>query len=285
MNVTRWIAGVALAVPALLTVAGTVGVTRFQAKAARVHRVPEPSVRAETTPEALERGRHLATTLGGCTECHADNLAGRVMENNALVRLAAPNITPAGVVSAYTDRDWYRAILHGVTPRGQNLLVMPSRELRTFSDADVLAMIAYVKSVPAVQSNVPETHVSLLGQAVLGLAGEEMWAANKIKHDEPRGGRSTPAGATVAHGEYLIGVCKGCHGQNLRGGIKMGPDAPPSADISPGSMASWTRPQLEQLLRQGKRRDGSDVNPAMPWRAMSAVTDEELTAMWLALRE
>jgi cytochrome c553 len=286
MNMTRWIAGVALAVPAVLTVVGSVGVTRFQAQAARVHQLPERSIRVESTTEALERGRHLATTLGGCAECHGSDFAGNVMEENAIMRLAAPNITPAGpVVAGYEDRDWYRAILHGVSPRGKNLVIMPSRELRTFSDADVLAIIAYLKSVPAARREVPETRVSLLGQAVLGLAGESIWAANKIAHDEPRAGRATPSGATVEHGEYLLGVCKGCHGRDLRGGLKMGPDAPPSADISPTSMANWSRPQLEALLRHGKKRDGTDVDPAMPWRAVSAVSDEELTAIWLALRE
>ncbi|RYZ02867.1 MAG: hypothetical protein EOO73_30245 [Myxococcales bacterium] len=285
MNVTRWLKTVALAVPALLAVVGTVGVTRFQAKAFQVHRIPEPSLPWAPPPTALERGRHLATTLGGCAECHGSNFAGRVMEDNALVRLAPPNITPAGVVSGYTNRDWYRAILHGVDPRGRNLLLMPSRELRTFSNDDVQAIITYVKSVPPVRSAVPETRVSLLGQVVLGLAGENLWAANKIRHDEPRTERATPSGATVAHGEYLIAMCKGCHGQNLRGGLKPGPDSPPSADISPSAMTNWTLPQLRTLLRQGKKRDGTDVNPAMPWRAMTALTDEELTAMWLALRE
>jgi mono/diheme cytochrome c family protein len=286
MNVTRFIAGVALAVPALLTVAGTVGVTRFQSQAARVHRLPAPSLRAEATPEALERGRHLATSVGGCTECHGENLAGRVMEENALMRLAAPNITGAStVVAGYEDLDWYRAILHGVARDGRNLVVMPSKELRTFSDADVLAMVAYVKAVPAVPSLVPETRVSLLGQALLGLAGEELWPANRIQHDEPRAGRTTPSGATVEHGEYLLGVCKGCHGQDLRGGLKHGPDAPASADISPRAMAGWSREQLATLLREGKRPDGTDVSPAMPWRAVGKVTEEELTALWLALKE
>jgi hypothetical protein len=92
-------------------------------------------------------------------------------------------------------------------------------------------------------------------------------------------------GATVAHGEYLIGVCKGCHGPDLRGGLRHGPDAPPSADISAAAMGGWSREQLERLLRQGKRRDGTEVSPAMPWQAVSGISDEELTAMWLALRE
>lgn len=285
MKVTRWASVVALGLLAALTLVAAVGVLRFRGKAQQANRVPQPSFVVEATPQALERGRHLASTLGGCTECHGSNLAGRVMEDNALVRLTAPNITPAGVVGSYRDGDWYRAILHGVSPSGRNLLVMPSKELRTFSDADVAAMVAYVRSVPPVNARVPESHVSIWGQALLGLAGEQMWSANKIAHDEPRAGRITPAGANVAHGEYLIGVCKGCHGPDLRGGLKQGPDAPPSADISPPAMAGWSRDQFEGLLRRGKRRNGADVNPAMPWRAMSAVTDEELTAMWLALRE
>ena len=88
----------------------------------------------------------------------------------------------------------------------------------------------------------------------------------------------------AGHGEYLIGVCRGCHGADLRGGLRHGPDSPPSADISPARMAGWSREQLAQLFRQGKRRDGSQVDPAMPWRAMSQLTDDELTAIWLALR-
>lgn len=119
-----------------------VGVLRFRSAASRAHAIPPIAARAEATPAALARGRHLATTLGGCADCHAANFAGRVMEDNALLRLAPPNITPAGVVRGYSDSDWYRALLHGVNPRGQNLVMMPSKELRTFSDADVLAIIA-----------------------------------------------------------------------------------------------------------------------------------------------
>lgn len=262
-----------------------VGVLRFRSAASRVHAIPAIAARAEATPTTLERGRHLATTLGGCADCHAANFGGRVMEENAVVRLAPPNITPAGVVRGYSDSDWYRALLHGVNPRGKNLVMMPSKELRTFSDADILAIIAYIKSVPPVAAQPPPSRVSALGQIVLGLSGENLWAANVIDHAESRAGKTTPSGETVAHGDYLIGVCKGCHGADLRGGLRHGPpDAPLSANISPPAMAKWSRDQLQQLLRTGKRPDGTSVSDAMPWRAFSQVTDEELTAMWLALR-
>jgi mono/diheme cytochrome c family protein len=270
----------------LLLLASGFGLARFRAQASRAHDVPRRQLQVAGTPAELERGRHLATTLGGCTECHGANLGGRVMDENALVRLAAPNITPSGIVSGYTDGDWYRAILHGVAPSGRNLLVMPAKELRTFSDADVLAMVAYVKSVPPVATQVPPAQISWLGQIVFGLANEDLWPANSIAHGESRASRMRPSGATVVHGEYLIGVCKGCHGPDLRGGLRHGPpDTALSADISPPAMAGWSREQFERLLRTGKRRNGTEISSAMPWRALGGVTDEELTAMWLALRE
>jgi mono/diheme cytochrome c family protein len=262
------------------------GLARFRAHAERPHEVPQRQLHVAGTLEELERGRHLATTLGGCSECHGANLSGRVMDENALIRLTAPNITPSGVVSGYTDGDWYRAIVHGVRPSGHNLLVMPAKELRTFSDADVLAMVAYVKSVPPIATQVPPAKVSWLGQIVFGLANADLWPANTIAHGESRANRMRPSGATVAHGEYLIGVCKGCHGPDLRGGLRHGPPSSPlSADISPRAMAGWSRDDFERLLRSGKRRNGSEISPAMPWRALGGVTDEELTAMWLALRQ
>ena len=287
MNVKRWALRAALTALTLLLLLSVVGVLRFRAKAGRKHQLPERELVAATTPAELARGRHLASSLAGCTECHGETLAGKIMDDNALIRLTAPNITRGrgSAVLGYTDRDWMRAILHGIGPNGHNLLVMPSKELRTFSDHDVAAIIAYLKSVPAMDGAVPKSHVSLLGQALLGLAGEELWSANLIAHTESRAGKLTPSGTTVAHGEYLIGVCRGCHGYDLKGGLQHGPDAPPSADISAPAMSTWSRDQLARLLRQGKKRDGSEVSPAMPWRALSRVTDEELTAMWLALRE
>ena len=287
MKLRRVLARLGFALLVLLLFAIGFGVARFHLKASRQHVILPREFRVEARPAQLSRGKHLVETLGGCTECHGANLAGRVMDENPMLRLVAPNITRGrgGVVASYSDVDWMHAILHGVAPDGRNLAVMPSKELRTFSDQDVMAMIAYVRSVPAVDATPPTTRVSMLGKIMLGLAGKELWSANSIAHDEPRAGRATPSGATAAHGEYLIGVCKGCHGPNLKGGLKHGPDAPPSADISAPAMASWSREQLERLLRTGKRRDGTEISSAMPWRAMSQVTDEELTAMWLALRD
>ena len=41
---------------------------------------------------------------------------------------------------------------------------------------------------------------------------------------------------------------------------------------------------LEDTLCEGKRRDGSELSPAMPWQATRGLSDDEIQALWLALR-
>jgi hypothetical protein len=36
-------------------------------------------------------------------------------------------------------------------------------------------------------------------------------------------------------------------------------------------------------MREGKRPDGSDLNPAMPWPILGKLSDLELKSMWLYL--
>ena len=74
------------------------------------------SVAIPTDPASLERGRHLATAVGKCTECHGDNLAGKYAMNDAVfAKLTASNLTSGkgGVGSTYTDADWVRSIRYG----------------------------------------------------------------------------------------------------------------------------------------------------------------------------
>ena len=37
-------------------------------------------------------------------------------------------------------------------------------------------------------------------------------------------------------------------------------------------------------LRTGKRPNGSDMNPIMPWRNLSKMTDTEIKALWKYLQ-
>jgi cytochrome c553 len=148
MNVKRCALRAALTALTLFVLLSVVGVLRFRAKAGRKHQLPERELVAATTPAELARGRHLASSLAGCTECHGETLAGKIMDDNALIRLTAPNITRGRGRGARLHRPRLGARHPArIGPNGHNLLVMPSKELRTFSDQDVAAIIGYVKSV------------------------------------------------------------------------------------------------------------------------------------------
>jgi hypothetical protein len=58
------------------------------------------------TPAAdlVARGAHVVATRG-CTECHRDDLRGRVVESPVLGRLAGPNLTAGGRGPALADAD------------------------------------------------------------------------------------------------------------------------------------------------------------------------------------
>ena len=93
--------------------------------------------------------------------------------------LSPINITPGrgGVVAAYTDADWVRTITHGVGPGGRSLLWMPARRFRDMADADLAALIVFLKSVPPVDRELPPSQFGLLGRALLptGIL-ERAWA-------------------------------------------------------------------------------------------------------------
>jgi cytochrome c553 len=282
-RIARWIllvAAVSLALVALI------GHGRFRARAQRRFDVALTAPAIPTDPASLARGRHLATTIGGCTECHAGDFAGKIMSRDAVLRLVAPNLTPGrgSAVRDYSDADWFRAIVHGVAPSGRSLLVMPAAELGKLSDADIAAIIAYSKSLPPIDRELPAAEVSPLGSVILGLAGAPILSAEPIDHDARRDHVAPAAGATREYGAYLSNVCRGCHGADLRGGIVVHPGAPPSADISPPAMASWKFEDFERSLRTGRARDGRPLDESMPWRVTSGLRDDEMRALWLALR-
>jgi mono/diheme cytochrome c family protein len=267
----------------LLSVTTMVAFMRAEHRLSQRYR-PELSP-VQASAEARERGEHLSHTYG-CRHCHGEDLGGRVMEEGPLMTLNAPNLTPASPVTAdFRAEDWARAILHGVARDGRPLLIMPAQHLRVLSDEDVAALASYLPTTPAVQRTLPPARLTILGRMLLGF-GADLLPAEHIEHTRPRAQViAEPLAANVAHGTYLARACAGCHGADFRGGPPHGPPgtpAPPS--IAPDVLASWTKPQFLRAIREGKKRDGSELDPMMPWQSLRHMSDDELTALWLALR-
>ena len=240
------------------------------------------------TDSASRARGHALAALNGCTGCHSWNLGGQVMFSAfPMARVAAPNLTRGrgGVGGRYTDADWERAIRHGVRANGEHLVIMPSTEFNKFRDEDVGQLIAYVKSVPPVDSAVPPVKLWPVAH-VLHAFGVPIVAAEKIDHTR-QVVVAPPPGATVEYGKFIGGGCQFCHGADLRGQAHGGePDAPPSPNISrTGAAGKWTEAQFIQTLRTGVTPAGRRlVNQYMPWQAIGNLHDDELRGLWMYLQ-
>lgn len=238
-----------------------------------------------TDSEAVERGRHIAVTRY-CGFCHGESLAGGFLLDEPIVaRVPAPNLTPGagGVGATNTDADWIRAVRHGVGSDGRGLVGMPARLWSELSDADLGDLIAYLKSLPAVDNELPERSFGPLFRLLLVLGDAPQSEAAVIDHAAPRP-ESPPPAVTVEYGAYLAAVCSGCHGPELNGGIIRDLDGNllPAANLTPGGeLAGWSEADFIGTLRTGVTPTGQELNPGMPWQYVGQMTDAELKAIWL----
>jgi cytochrome c553 len=290
----RWLKALLATLSVLILLVATGAATLYMASERQiqaVHDVAPAELAIPTDSASIERGRHLVEAVTKCMDCHANDLGGGVMvDDRALGRFVASNLTrgEGGVAGRYSDQDFVRAIRHGLRPDGRPLIVMPSQAFYHLSDEDLAVIIAYIRSVPAVDRVHPASRVGPLGRA-LGLAGKlPLLPATLIDRSAPPPA-TVQAAATAEYGDYLVkvGGCYDCHGPSLAGGPLPGqsPDAPPAANLTPGGkLAAWSEAQFIHAMRTGERPDGTMINPIMPWPAVAKLTDEELTAMWRFLR-
>lgn len=246
--------------------------------------LPEPD-----DTEALERGRYLVDHAFNCRICHAEDFGGRAeIDNAAMGRLWGPNLTTGegSVTRDYTPTDWARAIRHGLAPDGRRLILMPSEDYFAFSDEDIGAVVAYIRSMPPVDRPHPGLTVGPVARLLL-VAGQISFAFDKIDHAAAR----TPAtpGPTLEWGRVLGTTCIGCHGPGLSGGTIPGgdPSWPPAANLTrhETGLAAWTESDFVRAMREGRRPDGTAIRPPMPWQAYAGLTDDDLQALWLFLQD
>jgi mono/diheme cytochrome c family protein len=235
----------------------------------------------------LARGRHLVTTRLVCVDCHGQDLGGTVViDGMPFGRFVASNLTPGGAGAIYTDADWVRAIRHGIRPNGKSLLFMPSEVFAELGAEDLAAVIAYIKTVPAVTRVLPATELGPVGRMLVATNKAPLVVAKLINHEAPIPSMP-PEGETAEYGRYLVasGGCMACHGKGLSGGkLAGGPDDPPAANITPTGIGSWSEADFFRAFREGKRPGNTDINPFMPWKTMGGMTDGELRAIYLYLK-
>ncbi len=241
---------------------------------------------------ALERGRHLVESRYSCTECHGTDFGGGTMVDDALIgRLLGPNITSGegGKTAAYTVADWDRIVRHGIRPDGKPA-AMPSGDFQGMSDRELSDVIAYIRSLPPVDAEVPPVSLGPLG-TVLVATGKIPLSADIIGDHTGRHPALPPAAAaTVEFGRHLANTCTGCHGQNFTGGKVPGgdPSWPAAANLTPlaDGLGGWSYEQFATAMREATRPDGTGL--LAPMSGVTAytgrMTETEMEALWMYLR-
>lgn len=248
---------------------------------------------------SLERGRYLVEGPAGCGNCHTplgpqgpmmeQNLAGRLVDKNPAFTAVAPNITPAGAVADWSDMELAKAIREGLRPDGSIIgPPMPFAMYRGLSDDDVMSVVMYLRTVPAVDGDPGKSTYNIPLPPAYGPP------IDSVPHPEE--------GVSVAYGAYLAGPvshCMECHtpmgerGPMLdtqlgAGGFEFhGPwGVSVAANLTPheDGLAIYTDAELRDMITKGLRPDGAQMTPPMPYGYLAGMTDDDLSAIILYLR-
>ncbi len=244
---------------------------------------PAP-IAALKTPADLAEGKRLYVSRG-CGDCHGDNAGGKTfIDDGAIGRFSGANLTSGkgGIAGERSDADLALAIRHGVGQKGRALVFMPSTDFKSMTDEDAARLIAYLRTVPAVDNQPPVISVGPVAR-ILFLTGKLplLVAAEQIDHKAAPAPRIEKA-VSVEYGKYVASTCTGCHRDNLQGGPIQGapPEWLPAQNIAGKALAHYNEAQFIAALRTGKRPDGSEIRFPMPWQSLAKLTDIEMKALY-----
>jgi mono/diheme cytochrome c family protein len=277
---------------------------------------PAPRMTAPRDSATVVRGEYIFKHAWQCWGCHAATGDGNAAPSGGQrfdLRSVGPgfgvyysrNLTPdsATGLGAWTDGEIVQAIREGIR-RDRHVLfpLMPIDWLKGLSDQDVLAVVAYIRSLPPVRNPVPERDASFIAKALM--------AFNVIKPIAPITAPvfAPPSGRTVEYGRYVasnLAGCADCHSpRNLQNG-----EFYPDSLFAGGSIAfgkdegdpvfayarnlrperatgehEWTEEEFLQAVTAGMRPDSTVLTPHMPYAYYKFLSEDDLRAIYVYLR-
>ena len=269
---------------------------------------PYPALAASVEPAIVAEGEYLVYAAAACAYCHVPREQWDVLDRGERLALAgghlfplpfgdiySANITPDGAtgIGGRSDGELARVLRYGVRADGR--AAVPLMEFHDLSDADLIAVIWYLRSRPAVSHTVPEHALTRFGKALMGFAITPTGPATPPPHDNV-------AGPSVERGAYLansVSSCVACHtnrgedgaliGPAFGGGQRMDvatstthvfvtPNLTPDALTSP--IGAWTEEAFVARFRQGPLIPGTP----MPWGGYARLRDTDLRSLYRYLR-
>jgi mono/diheme cytochrome c family protein len=252
--------------------------------------VPRQTITIPSDTDYLTEGKRIFQ-YRGCEACHGKQLQGLVyLDNPAMGQVITPNLTTGqgGIGAQRTVEDLIRAIKHGIRPDGTPLLFMPSTEFYYLTDQDLGKVLAYIRSVPPIDNEMPTSQLSFTGFVVMNITKDITFLPAELIPQDKTPPIAPEPGVTAEYGAYLSISCYVCHGLTLSGGRIPGfpPEWPATPNLTSGKgsrLPSWEADGFIEILRTGKKH-GRAINPSyMPWTSYRYMTDDELSAVYLFL--
>lgn len=269
----------------------------------------------EYTPERIARGAYLANHVCVCMDCHSTRdftkfsgppLPGTLGKGGDKFDQTlglpgiffAKNITPAGI-SRYTDGELFRLITTGVTKEGRPMFpLMPYPYYGKMDREDIYDIIAYIRSLPAIANEVPESKADFPMNFILETIPQNASLTTRpAKTDQ------------LAYGAYLTNAagCIECHTQVDKGQVIPDlvfgggrvfhfPDGSVvrSSNISPHPQKGIGTWKEEVFVERFKQYADSayivptvkqgEFNSIMPWVMYAGMEEEDLKAIYAYLK-
>ncbi len=270
---------------------------------------PYPEIHASTDSSVIAKGKYLFYGPAHCMDCHSNRAdypgiekiteippSGGMLFDLPIGPIYTPNISshPVTGIGSLTDAQVARTLRYGVGSDGRALLdFMPFHDM---SDADLTAIISFVRTIPAVDKKVPRIEYNLLGKVI---------SAFLIKPVGPTGvvPKDVKPEVSIAYGKYLtnsVANCIGCHtnrdmmtgdkiGEDFGGGLKLeaignlkksyvARNLTPDKDY--GHIKDWSEEQFVNRFHAGKLFEDSP----MPWESFKQFSDSDLKAIYVYLQ-
>ncbi|HMV76867.1 MAG TPA: c-type cytochrome [Leptospiraceae bacterium] len=271
----------------------------------------KPDIKAEANPERIERGKYLANHVTVCVDCHSvrdwTKFSGPISEGTHGKggevfdqKFGFPGAFYAANITQEKLKDWsdpelYRAVTSGVGKTGKAFFpVMPYRNYGKMDTEDILSIIAYIKTLPAIKNDVPKSQPDFPMNIILNTIPSP---AEPVKAPDKND--------KAAYGKYLVNAaaCFDCHtnvnekaeplpGMDFAGGreFPMPWGTLRSSNITPDRESGIGSLAEADFVQKFKSHDPAktpasplkegEMNTIMPWVMYSGMTEEDLQAIY-----
>lgn len=276
---------------------------------------PAQEIHIESTPELLARGDYLFNNVLGCPVCHSERDWSRVgappvppigAGRECLQEGARPmglggnsgfpgqicfrNITsdPKTGVGDWSDGELMRAIREGIGRNDAALFpIMPYFIYTALADYDARAVIAYLRTLPPVERELPDTNISFPTSLFIRFLPRPLSGEIPLPDDS----------SSIQYGQYLARVarCEFCHsprnnrnrlpekGWEFTGGVEFlgqnGTFMSTNLTRHEKGLGDMSREEFIALFRnrEGPATGNVDI---MPWTYFGGMTDKDLGAIF-----